>query len=281
MDGIVFSIEEFSIYDGPGIRTTVFLKGCPLRCSWCHNPEGQRREPETVKSPNGCIHCGNCQKGATWQDGRRVLSPESIKNCPMHLIRMAGEAYTPERLCEKLLKNKTFLKDGGVTFSGGEPLFQHEFVLECLTLLKGELHRAIQTSGYVSPPIFQRVMESADYFLYDLKLIDEEAHRSYTGVSNRMILENFRTLAQSGVDFVVRVPLIPGVTDTLENIAAIARTLADCGVHDAELLTYNKMAGGKYEMVGRKYQPDFDATVESQPRLDVFEQFGVNAKIIK
>ena len=117
MNGIVFSIEEFSIYDGPGIRTTVFLKGCPLRCTWCHNPEGQRVEPEVVKSPNGCIGCGNCRKGAQRRDGRTILAPESIKTCPMHLIRMSGDSYMPEALCRKLLKNQFFLKDGGVSMN--------------------------------------------------------------------------------------------------------------------------------------------------------------------
>ena len=148
MQGTVFSIEEFSVYDGPGIRTTVFLKGCPLRCGWCHNPEGQNFEAEIVRNPNGCIGCNACIDSADKKNGRLVFTDQSIKSCPMGLLRVCGEKIDSVDLSEKLLKNAKMLIDGGVTFSGGEPLSQSEFLFECLKLLKGKMHTAIQTSGF-------------------------------------------------------------------------------------------------------------------------------------
>lgn len=278
MTGTVFSIEEFSVFDGPGIRTSVFLKGCPLRCSWCHNPEGQKSEPEIVKSPNGCIGCGNCIKTVK-VDGR--LSEESIKRCPQHLIRYCGEKISDEDLCAKLLKNKRILEQGGgITFSGGEPFNQSEFMFSCIKKLKGELHTAIQTSGYCDSETFRKSLSLADYYLYDLKIIDEEKHKKYTGVSNKRILENFLSLVKSTVDFVIRVPLIPGVTDTDENFYDIARLLKENNVGYAELLPYNKMAGGKYKMVMREYKPDFDETVEVSYGKEIFDEFKIKTKIM-
>jgi pyruvate formate lyase activating enzyme len=281
MTGRIFSIEEFSVYDGPGIRTTVFLKGCPLRCTWCHNPEGQRCEREILRSPNGCIACGSCQAFLTEENGRRVLAEESISHCPMHLIRPSGEDYTAEELCQKLLKNRRILQNGGgVTFSGGEPLMQHAFVLECIRRLKGDLHCAIQTSGFCTEEVFSEALRHADYFLYDLKIIDDDLHRRFTGVSNERILKNYTALATSGVPFVTRIPLIPGVVDTEENLAAIARILQSHGVTYAELLPYNKMAGGKYAMNLRQYEPGFDESVPSNPREELFAAHGIRTKLM-
>ena len=281
MQGKVFSIEEFSVFDGPGIRTSVFLKGCPLRCSWCHNPEGQSKDTEIVKSPNGCIGCGNCIKTAKKENGKIILTEESIKKCPGNLIRVCGETISDEDLCIKLLKNKRILeKGGGITFSGGEPLYQSEFIFSCIEKLKGKLHTAIQTSGFCDIATFKRALALADYFLYDLKIIDESLHKKYTGVSNKKILENFSLLAKSGVDFVVRTPLIPGVTDTDENLEGIARILSENNVGYIELLPYNKMAGGKYKLVMREYKPDFDETKAVSFGEDIFRKYNIDFKIM-
>lgn len=258
MKGCVFSIEEFSVYDGPGIRTTVFLKGCPLRCSWCHNPEGQNIQPEIVRSPNGCIGCNSCINNAVIQNGVLQFTENSIKNCPMGLLRACGEEFDSKILCEKILKNQRLLQNGGVTFSGGEPLTQSSFLIECLQELKGKVHTAIQTSGYCAEQVFQKVITLVDYVLFDLKLANNEEHLKYTGCSNKRILSNFAALAKSGKDFVVRIPLIPGVTDTADNITGIVRILNDNLVRYVELLPYNKMAGGKYKMLRREYHPNFD-----------------------
>ena len=281
MIGNIFSVEEFAVFDGPGIRTSVFLKGCPLRCSWCHNPEGQRRESEIVKSPNGCIGCGNCIKSAKVLDGRTILTEDSIKKCPMNLIRVCGDKMTSEELLGRLLKNERILKNGGgVTFSGGEPFMQSEFMFECLKLLNGRLHTAIQTCGYCDAEKFETALNLADYFLYDLKLIDEEKHIRYTGVSNRCILENFNRLSKSGVEFVVRTPLIPGVTDTEENLTKIAEVLVEHGVKHIDLMPYNKMAGGKYKMVMRKFTPDFDESEEVFTRREIFDKYSIEVKVM-
>lgn len=273
MTGCVFSLEEFSIYDGPGIRTTVFLKGCPLRCSWCHNPEGQKRDIEIIKSPNGCIGCGNCIK--------TNFKKESIKLCPQNLIRECGEEIESNALCDKLLKNQNILSmGGGVTFSGGEPFMQSEFLFECLKKLKGKLHTAIQTSGYCDEKTFLKALSLADYFLYDLKILDNNLHKKYTGVSNEKIINNFLTLSKSKVDFVVRVPLIPGVTDTKENITKISKLLNDNNIKYAELMSYNKMAGGKYKMLQREYTPDFDDTKDIFIHSDIFEKYDIKTVIL-
>jgi len=274
---LVFSVEEFSTFDGPGIRTTVFLKGCPLRCSWCHNPEGQSFQNEILKAQSGCIGCGACLRAG---DGQ--IDSRSIRACPNRLLRFAGEAYTPLQLVEKLSGNFKILKfsGGGVTFSGGEPLSHPEFLTECLDLLKGRIHTAVQTSGYAPAPVFDRVRTLADYFLYDIKLVDPEAHRRYTGVSNETILRNFRALTESGKNFTVRTPLIPGVTDTGENLRAIAVLLKAHGVSRIELLPYNKAAGGKYAAVGRTFSPDYDENVPCDPHTDIFESAGIRAVVL-
>lgn len=274
--GLVFSIEEFSVFDGPGIRNTVFLKGCPLHCTWCHNPEGQKPQNELVRSPNGCLKCGACVDNAA-----HTLTTDSITACPRHLIRYCAAEYTPQALCEKLLKNAPFLKEGGVTFSGGEPLYQFEFLMSCLKLLEGKLHRAIQTSGFAAEKQFGAVLQSCEYMLFDLKLLDDAAHKSFTGVSNALILRNFHALCESGLPHVIRMPLIPGVTDTKDNIAAVARLLQ---AYDREkyieLLPYNKAAGAKYAMVGRTYTPGFSEQNASNARIDIFEAHGIRAKVL-
>ena len=280
--GTVFSIEEFSTFDGPGIRTTVFLKGCPLRCTWCHNPEGQSFEPQIVRSPNGCLGCGKCISKGEALTGKKQLVKESIAVCPRNLVRECGTVYSPEELCKKLLKNADILEDsgGGITFSGGEPLSSHEFLLECLKLLEGKIHRAVQTSGFGPTDIFKRIAENTDLFLFDQKIFDDETHKKYTGQSNGNIKKNLRYLAENNKAFIIRIPLIPTVTDTEKNLTEICGFLKDLGINYAELLPYNKMAGGKYPLAGKKYEPNFDTEAEPQIHSEIFERFGINIKIM-
>lgn len=279
--GRIFAIEEFSTYDGPGIRMTVFLKGCPLRCTWCHNPEGQRFDSETVRSPNGCLECGACLRKGEELTGVPSLVPESAAVCPRKLVRVCGDDMTPEELVKKIEKNIPILSmsGGGVTFSGGEPLCHADFVLRCLSLLGGKTNRALQTCGFAPSETFKEVLGACDYVLYDLKLMDDTLHRRFTGVSNAQIIENYRTLVNCGIPFITRVPLIPTVNDTEENIEATARFLAECGVSRIELLPYNKMAGGKYTMLGRKYEPGFNGTIPPTPHTEIFSAYGVEATI--
>ncbi len=280
MKGRAFAIEECSVYDGPGIRTTVFLKGCPLRCNWCHNPEGQDPAQRILRNDNGCLGCGACERYAERTAEGLTYTEESRMHCPRHLLRVSGEDYEPDALCEKLLKNKGLL--AGVTFSGGEPLMQADFLTDCLAILEGKLHRAVQTCGYASRECFERVLSLTDYVLFDLKLADEEEHRRHTGVSNRPILANFDLLTEhvSPERFTVRVPLIPTVTDTEDNLGAIAAILRAHGVTRVELLPYNTFAGGKYHLVGREYRPLFDGTVTPNPRTALFASHGIEASVL-
>ena len=274
MTGRIFSIEEFSTFDGPGMRCTIFLKGCPLKCQWCHNPEGQSFESQILRSPNGCIGCGTCV--------RTGMTEESISLCPKHLLRLCGEETTPELLVERLSSRLEMLQlmGGGITFSGGEPLSQSEFVLSCLKLLQGRIHRAVQTSGFCSSEVFDKVLANTDYVLYDLKHMDDQLHRHYTGVSNRQILQNYKALTSSGIDFITRIPLIPGVNDTPENLEATARFLSDQGVGKIELLPYNQAAGAKYKAAGREYIVDFDGATPPQPRREIFRQYNIEVKVL-
>ena len=269
----MFSIEEFSVFDGPGIRTTVFLKGCPLRCEWCHNPEGQSYENELIKAQAGCVACGRCN-GLELQ--------EKIQACPNNLYRFAAKEYSSSELLKKLLKNADVLNSsgGGVTFSGGEPLAHFEFLKEMLTNLKGKVHLAVQTSGFCEGEKFEQILKLTDYVLYDIKLVDNELHRKYTGVSNKVILENLKLLAQSAKDFVIRTPLIPTVTDTVENLTAIAELLTENGINRIELLPYNNMSGAKYGAVGREYTPSFEEKSEVNTREDIFKKFGIICNVL-
>lgn len=275
--GKIFSIEELSTFDGPGIRMTVFLKGCKLRCMWCHNPEGQSFESQYVRSDNGCLHCGACMRAGGGQ-----LTEDSALSCPRNLVRLCGEDISPEELLQKI-ENKLWMLNsagGGVTFSGGEPLSQPEFLLSCLGLLEGKTHRAVQTSGFSPADVFVQVLDRCDYVLFDLKHMNPELHRHYTGVDNKFILENYRILAASGRPFITRIPLIPGVNDTCENLRQTAEFMHTLGVRNIELLPYNQGAGAKYKMLGRRYETDFDPSVKPQSHKDIFEDHGIEVRVL-
>ena len=257
--GIVFDIKEFAVHDGPGVRTTVFMKGCPLSCRWCHNPEGLSPRPELMVKTTRCRHCGLCMQPCGHEDCKRFRdvskSSRCLYVCPEGLISVVGESWTPDELAARVMKGADFMRmsGGGVTISGGEPTMQAEFVSALLRRLRG-LHRAVETCGYCGGERFMSVINECDYVIMDIKLADPDAHKRWCGVDNRPILENFERLRSSGRDYLVRVPLIPDVTDTRENLAAISDIVGDSKV---ELLGYNNMAGAKYAGVGRVYtMPD-------------------------
>ena len=257
--GIVFDIKEFAVHDGPGVRTTVFMKGCPLSCRWCHNPEGLSPRPELMVKTARCRHCGLCMQPCTHDECKPY--GRCLYVCPEGLISVVGESWTPGELAARVMKGADFLRmsGGGVTISGGEPTMQAEFVTALLRRLRG-LHRAVETCGYCSGERFISVIGECEYILFDLKLADPEAHKRWCGVDNRPILENFERLRSSGREYLVRVPLIPDVTDTSENLAAISEIVGDSRV---ELLGYNRMAGAKYAGVGRVY------TIPDKPNNEV------------
>lgn len=249
MKGRLFSIEEFAVNDGPGIRTTVFLKGCPLRCAWCHNPEGWDSEPQWIM-----------------KKGRREL---------------CGFEMDAGSLADRIRRDETLYRDsgGGVTFTGGEPLSQAAFLCEVMSLLP-DIHKAVETSGFAPADVFESVLEWVDWVLYDIKLTDALLHRRYTGVDNALILENLKTLCGSGKPFVARVPLIPGINDTWENMESTARLLIGAkGLVRVELLRYHKTAGAKYPMVGIPYTPPFDENKEPEIH-DVFTEKGMKLLVL-
>lgn len=275
--GKVFSIEEFSVFDGDGIRTTVFLKGCPLKCSWCHSPEGQSFCTEYLRSPNGCIGCGKCLKV-----GNGKLNKDSVNACPRNLVRECGKDYSLDELIPLLLKNADILNSsgGGITFSGGEPLAQADFLLECLKALKGKVNRAIQTTGFCPTDKFKEIIKEIDLALFDIKLIDEKEHIKYTGVSNKQILSNYKALVDSGVKVITRIPLIPGVTDTEKNVENICKFLNTVSIDYVELLPYNQMAGAKYKLCGREYKPQFNPTIPVNFRKEIFNDYKIKYKVL-
>ena len=257
MIGLIFDIKEFAIHDGEGARTTVFLKGCPLRCIWCHNPEGLSPTKELYIKQNGCLGCGRCRIPCHHEECQGL--GRCLHVCPKDLVSVAGVEYEASALAEKLLKHKLFFDSvgGGVTLSGGEPLLQSEFCIELLALLKGKVHTAIETSGYADREVFQAVTSLCDFVYMDLKLMDEELHKTYTGVSNKKILDNARYLKESGIPHTFRTPLIPHVTDTEENLSAIREFVGDS---PWETLSYNPLAPAKYPSVGRKFLLDTEET---------------------
>ncbi len=250
MNGIIFDIKEFALNDGAGVRTTVFFKGCPLACRWCHNPEGQKPEPELYIKQNGCLDCGLCRRPCTHPDCQPF--GRCLHICPKNLVTVKGEVVSAEALVERLLRGRDFLtaSGGGVTLSGGEPLMQADFAAEVLDLLAGKVHRAVETSGYASAAAFEKVAKRCDFVYMDLKLADPAAHKTWTGGDNACILANAAWLKKSGIPHTFRTPLIPGVTDTAENLAAIAAIVGDS---PWEKLPYNKLAPAKYKCVGREW----------------------------
>lgn len=280
-EGIIFDIKQFAVFDGPGIRTTVFLKGCPLRCMWCHNPEGLSVKPQIMRSENGCLHCGNCWKIMESPE-TYVDQPDCIRVCPKHLIRICGTKITAEKLAEKLEKDRAFLKNagGGVTFSGGEPFLQPAFLIECLERLS-DLHRCIETSAFTEPEIFQKAVSLLDYVIVDLKLFDEQKHLYYTGQSNQRILQNINLLKHAGKPFRIRIPVIPGVNDDPENYEKTAAFLRDAENLDfVELLPYHTTAGAKYLMLGMEYKPQFEEGAAPAMREEIFREAGIACKQI-
>lgn len=250
-EGVIFDVKEFALHDGPGVRTTVFLKGCPLRCVWCHNPEGLSRDRQLMVKASLCRHCGRCAVPCVHPECQSF--GRCLYACPDALISVCGRPITSDALLERLLRDADFLRQsgGGVTFSGGEPLMQSVFLAEMLCLLReAEIHTAIETSGYASPEVFRRIAASADYVIMDLKLADAKRHRAYTGVDNAPILKNAAWLRASGVAHEFRTPLIPRITDTEENLVAIRAVVGD-SAHT--LLPYNALAGAKYPMLGMEF----------------------------
>jgi pyruvate formate lyase activating enzyme len=266
--GYIFDIKRFSIHDGPGIRSTVFLKGCPLACQWCHNPESQAFLPELIYRPERCLACGDCVDacphgavelvGSKSQQDWEICQVDGacVMVCFPGAREIIGSEISAVEVVDELKRDRTFYEEsgGGVTFSGGEPLSQPDFLEECLRLSKkAGLSTALDTCGIGSWEHLERMLPNLDLVLYDLKILDDDLHQQYTGRSNQEILANFQRLLDSGIEIQVRRPVIPGVNDTEEEILRLGKYLApENGKIKIELLPYHALSLDKYPRLGRQ-----------------------------
>jgi pyruvate formate lyase activating enzyme len=296
--GILFDVRKFSIHDGPGIRTAIFLKGCPLRCAWCHNPESQSPRPELILHPNRCIACQMCVQvcpnGAALQEGDRFFTQRSqcqvcgecTRVCYADGRQIVGKTWTVAEVMAVVERDRVFYdqSEGGITFSGGEPMMQIAFLEAMLSAAKADgLHTAVDTCGYAAWQSFEQVRQWVDLFLFDLKLMDDARHQQYTGVSNVRILENLRQLCALGHAVIVRLPVIPGINDDPENLAATGQFLAGLtGLRRVDLLAYHSSAEAKYDRLGKPYALAGLASPSDEHMQEIaalFSQAGVQVTI--
>ncbi len=297
--GTIFNIMRFCVNDGPGIRTTVFLKGCALRCLWCHNPEGLTPEKELLYRVDKCIRCGDCLTVCPHQaivedrDGFPVTIKEKcnlvgacVNVCCSEARQMVGREVSVAELVDEIEKDVIFYDEsgGGVTFSGGEPLFQPEFLEAALRSCKDkDIRTAVDTAGYASPEILRRISKETDLFLYDLKLIDDIAHRRYTGVSNKLILENLRRLLRWQKDVIIRIPVIPGINDDVKNIQETGQFLSTLEhISEVHILPFHEAGIDKYVRLGLDYTMPKTRVLSQEKILNVvenMERFGMKTKI--
>ncbi len=308
---LIFDIKRFAINDGPGIRTTFFMKGCPLRCVWCHNPEGIPEKPVKLYTQKKCIGCQSCVD--ICPEHNLVLTPDGIKEigtclldslplgskggscgkctdeCPTLALQMAGKEWEMPKLMEIVEKERKVMEDsgGGVTVCGGEPLMHPDYLVEILTELKSRnIHRTVDTTLFASAKTVEKVMPLADLFLVDLKHMDSEKHKRYTGVPNEQILSNIRLISEAGARFWIRIPLIVGVNADDDNLQASADFIASLPTPPevVNLLVYHDIGKGKHARMGTEYNPEeleMEAPSEElqQHAIELFKAKGLNVKI--
>jgi pyruvate formate lyase activating enzyme len=296
--GMVLNIQKFSIHDGPGIRTLVFMKGCPLKCSWCSNPESQKRSVELRLIQSRCANCGKCieacpnsavkisKKGEVVTD-RRICKRcgRCVEVCLYEARLIAGEYTTVEDLLKKVEEDRSFYENsgGGVTVGGGEPAYQHAFVRDFLKRCTERwLHTVIETCGYAPWKHLKEILEYVDFLIYDIKHIDPATHKRLTGVSNKLILENLSRITSSRVNLpiIIRVPIIPGLNDSEANVSATAQFVSQLGsVQGMELLPYHRLGMSKYEQFGMDYKLEKTSppSDEHMKKLgEIIELFGLS-----
>jgi pyruvate formate lyase activating enzyme len=285
-DGMIFDIKRYAINDGPGIRTAVFFKGCPLECWWCHNPEGQSGQPQMMFRSNRCKSSGAClqvcPRGAiSWSNGT-ITDWEACDNCGKctevcyaGARELVGRKVTVDQLLDEIRRDIPFYDQsgGGVTFTGGEPVYQKEFLGAALLACKQQqIHTAVDTSGYSSWETIKAILPLVDLFLYDIKHMDSNKHIKYTSFSNRQILYNLLKLSQTGAHIIVRIPLIPGINDDNENLDECASFLSKLPSLDGvALMPYHEIGIAKYQALGRIYRLEKTKTPTKEQVTEVEE----------
>lgn len=294
--GTITNIQKFSLHDGPGIRTTIFFKGCPLRCFWCHNPETHSINHQIIFFEERCTGCGVCtrrcpQNAIVIKDNRPVrdnskcnLCGKCADFCPNNAQEYIGKDITTKEIMKEIIKDEAFYEEsgGGVTFSGGEPLMYVDFLQDILKSCKIRgIHTAVDTSGYTSWESFEKIIDKVDLFLYDLKLIDNEKHKKYTGVSNKVILENLKKLSDSGANIYIRMPIIAGVNDD-SHIDETIEFLSNLNIIQVNLLPYHKMGMEKYKRLGMEYKLTGDEKPSDEKMKEIADKFrkaGIKVKV--
>ena len=298
---LIFDIKRYALHDGPGIRTTLFLKGCPLRCAWCHNPESWSPKPQKLYKKSKCIGCGSCvaacshdaielsPDGIVPTENRCVLCGQCTDACPAAALEMSGRAWPMDELMAEVEKERGVMADsgGGVTLCGGEPLMDPDYALELLRELgRRGFHRAVDTSLFVSPELIPEVVRECELFLVDLKTMDSEVHRKYTGVPNDLILSNIRLLSGLGARYFIRIPLIREVNADHDNLEATARSLTSLPTppEEVDLLPYHDIGKGKHERMWSVYNPlgyAFSAPTqkEQEAAAELFRAHGLKVQI--
>lgn len=250
---ILFDIQRNSFVDGPGIRTTVFFKGCNLRCAWCHNPESQDFKPQMLFYRDKCTGCGKC-KAVCPTPENCTLCGKCTLYCPVDARKVCGKEYTADAVFAEIIKDKAYYEasGGGATFSGGECMLQIDFLAEILKKCKeNSIHTAVDTAGHIPFEHFEKILPYTDLFLYDVKIFESQKHKQYTGVGNELILENLKKLFSAGAKLWIRIPIIPDVNDSMEELRQIKEFLALCGKPEkVELLPYHAMGENKYRAIG-------------------------------
>ena len=263
---VIFNVMRYSIHDGPGIRTTIFFKGCPMSCKWCHNPESIDPQPASVFNANKCISCGYCR------------DKESAKSCPTGAREIIGYEITVPELMKEINRDRLFYEQsgGGVTFSGGEPFFHKTFLLSILEACsKDYINTAIDTSGFCDTTSIMQAAETVNYFLYDIKFIDNAKHEKYCGVSNDIVLKNLRCLSETKVKLLLRIPVIPSINDDMQEMKAIFEFIKDFkNINMVHLLPYHNIQTDKYKKIGKQYALSEISSDESRNMNEIKNLFS-------
>ena len=297
IEGRIFDIQRFSLHDGPGIRTLVFLKGCPLRCIWCSNPESQKYNPEIMFNAATCMDCGTCKAVCPQNAIEENKNTDRINRqwcdecgscteaCPTQALQFSGNNMSVATVLTEIEKDREFYESsgGGVTFSGGEPLGQPEFLKHVLMACKSrDIHTALETCGVANWEHLENILAYTDLFLYDVKQMDPVEHEKLTGYDNRLVLENLEKLCRIGANVIIRMPVVPGLNDSEKNLTATAELMIRFDIAEIHLLPYHNYGENKYRMLGNDYsltdlEPVLEKNLDAPKHL--FERYGLRANI--